>query len=151
MFLYRAINSLIVSKRSNPLHDSTAPVSADNVIASIVNVDMDLSPSSNGTVDGRHWPSNVRLIKKSLSGDGFDSSAAASSTTTTTTTSNPNDDEVCQIMTRRFSFPASFKNHLNPRRPVSNGCAINIPNDDEELTENLAQKSPLLKVNSNGV
>jgi hypothetical protein len=34
-------------------------------------------------------------------------------------------------MTRRFSFPASFKNNLSPRRPVSNGCAINIPNDDE--------------------
>ena len=51
-------------------------------------------------------------------------------------------------MTRRYSFPANFKNKI----VLSNGCAISIPNDDlEELTENLAQKSPLLKANSNDV
>ena len=49
-------------------------------------------------------------------------------------------------MTRRYSFPADFKNNQ-----LTNGCAITIPNDEEELTENLAQKSPLLKANSNGV
>jgi hypothetical protein len=49
------MNSLIVSKRSNPVHES----SAENVVAS---VNVDLSPSSNGTVDNEHWPSNVRLV-----------------------------------------------------------------------------------------
>ena len=149
MFLYRAINALVVSKRTNPLHDRSPTSTSENVASS---VSVDLSPSSNGTVDHNHvnvWPIDVRRgVKRSLSGDGFESAATS---TTTTVTTNANDDEVCEIMTRRFSFPATFKNNLNPRRPVSNGCAINIPNDDEELTENLAQKSPLLKVNSNGV
>ena len=131
LYLYKTMEALIVSKRLNPLHDSSTTTSG--VVTSV-----DLSPSSNATVDvGIHWP-NGRLVKKSLSGHGLESSAATSTTNTT-------DEEVCNIMTRRYSFPANFKN------PVANGFAITIPNDEEELTENLAQKSPLLKANSNGV
>ena len=98
--MYQAMEALIASKRSNPLHDShstssdvakstsncgVAKSTSNGGVArsstSGVATSIEMSPSSNGSAVANGWPNG--RIKKSISGHGFESSAATSTTNTT--------------------------------------------------------------------
>ena len=117
--MFRAMEALIGSKRSNPLHDSYSsspdvvmhPTSNCAVSKSTSNggvarsstsgvaTSIEMSPSSNGSALANGL-SNGRM-KKSISGHGFESSAATSTTNTT-------DEEVHLIKSRDPIYQVSI-------------------------------------------
>lgn len=132
LYLYNAMQALNLTNRMNTNRDSLTTGSTS----------INMSPVSNG-ISGDPWQQT--RIKKSLSGFGLSSSSAVSNATDEDTAIFNATIEDTAI-TRRFSFPASFKNF------VSNGTANTIKGpEDNDDDESQMQKAPLLKANSSGV